>query len=187
MTVRGLVRLLTATILLVGFSACSQPEGGGESAAQPAPEPGSVQQPELLLPVSLNTLMVALVNHAADPIWVAAWRNPETDRDWRELERMAIQLEVGGALLSIPGTGPNDSEWASNPTWQSWAVALQQTGADAVLAVRARDLDGVARVGDAIVEICEGCHIDFKPDLPTGGQFGELSPTAADFDEGEKP
>lgn len=187
MTFGSLVRLLTATIVLVGLGACSRLESGSESTAQATPEPMSVQQPEPLLPVSLNTLMVALVNHAADPIWVAAWRNPETDRDWRELERMAIQLEVGGALLTIPGTGPNDREWATDPTWQSWAAALQQTGADAVLAVRAQDLEGVARVGDAIVEICEGCHIDFKPDLPTGGQFGELSPTAADFDDAETP
>lgn len=47
--------------------------------------------------------------------------------------------------------------------------------------IKARDLDGVARSGDEIVEICEGCHIAFKPDLPTGGEFGELSPTADDF------
>ena len=26
------------------------------------------------LPISHNEVMVALVNHAADPIWVAAWR-----------------------------------------------------------------------------------------------------------------
>jgi hypothetical protein len=65
--------------------------------------------------------MVALVNHAADPIWVAAWRSPESDSDWRNLERMAVQLEVGGALLAIPGTGPNDQEWVADPAWQAWA------------------------------------------------------------------
>jgi len=34
---------------------------------------------------------------------------------------MAVQLEVGGALLAIPGTGPNDQEWVADPAWQAWA------------------------------------------------------------------
>lgn len=139
------------------------------------------------LPVSLNTVMVALINHAADPIWVAAWRSPETDLDWRELERMAVQLEVGGALLKMPGIGPNDLEWATNPGWQAWATALQQAGAQASVAARDRDTEAIAGAGDRIVETCEGCHIEFKPDLPTGGQFGELSPNAADFDDDGSP
>jgi hypothetical protein len=140
-----------------------------------------------VLPVSLNTVMVALINHAADPIWVAAWRSPETDADWRELERMAVQLEVGGALLKMPGIGPNDLEWATNPDWQAWASALQQAGAQAGVAVRDRDSQAIAGAGDRIVETCEGCHIVFKPAIPTGGQFGELSPNAADFDDDESP
>lgn len=72
----------------------------------------------------------------------------------------------------------------ADPTWQAWASRLKGTGARAVTVVKARDLVGVASAGDEIVEICEGCHIDFKPGLPTAGEFGELSPTAADF---EKP
>lgn len=135
------------------------------------------------LPVSLNTVMVAMVNQAADPIWVAAWRNPESDADWRELERRAVQLELGGTLLTVPGTGPLDDTWTSDPNWQKWAQQLRDVGTDAVSAVRARDIGAISAVGDAIVEICEGCHMDFKLALPTGGEFGELSPTSADFEE----
>ena len=171
------------------LSACdapspATPEPTSDAALQLA-GPASAATPAL--PVSLNTVMVALINHAADPIWVAAWRSPESDADWRELERMAVQLEVGGALLKMPGIGPNDLEWATNPEWQQWASALQQAGAQAAVAVRDRDIDAIGGAGDRIVETCEGCHVEFKPDLPTGGQFGELSPTAADFEDGESP
>ena len=86
-------------------------------------------------------------------------------------------------MLGIPGTGPMDVEWASNEKWQKWANQLREVGAGAVVAVEARDLAAISRVGDVLVEICEGCHIDFKPALPTGGKFGELSPTAKDFEE----
>lgn len=161
-----------------------------DPAADAVPQlagPATATATPAALPVSLNTVMVALINHAADPIWVAAWRSPESDADWRQLERMAVQLEVGGALLKMPGIGPNDLEWATNPDWQQWASALQQAGAQAAAAVRNRDMAAIAGAGDRIVETCEGCHITFKPDLPTGGQFGELSPNAADFADDESP
>ena len=53
-------------------------------------------------------------------------------------------------------------------------------------AVAARDITRISSAGDEIVEVCEGCHFAFKPDLPTSGKFGELSPTAADFDGQEE-
>jgi hypothetical protein len=149
-------------------------------------EPDSSRTPDTpTLPVSLNEVMVALVNQAADPIWIAAWRDPETDADWRRLQRMAYQLQLAGALLVIPGTGPRDHEWAADDRWISWAGKLEAAGQRAVAAVDSRDSTRIARSGDELVDVCEGCHIDFKPEKPTGGVFGELSPTATDFDDGE--
>jgi len=180
-----LIRLSACLLSAVVLTACAPANPDGDTNTQSVPAenaaPASLPAKPLSLPVSLNTLMVALINNAADPIWVAAWRNPQTDQDWRELERMAVQLEVGGALLSVPGTGPEDQEWVADPAWQAWADKLQQAGIHAVSVVKARDLAGVASVGDEIVEICEGCHMQFKPALPTGGEFGELSPTAEEL------
>ncbi len=160
-------------------------EGGPRSERDPAvpPAPTPVPGNGLHLPVSLNEVMVALVNSAADPIWLAAWRNPSTDADWRNLEYRAYQLQLAGALLVIPGNGPMDEEWTSNPQWTAWANRLEAAGDHAVKAVAARDLPRISRAGDEIVDVCEGCHFAFKPDLPTSGMFGELSPTASDFEE----
>ena len=135
------------------------------------------------LPVSLNDVMVVLVNHSADPIWVAAWRPPEDDKAWRALERNAFQLEIAGSLMTTPGTGPKDAEWAADPRWQAFSKQLHEAGRRAVEAIAARDMDAIRQSGDEIVEICEGCHMVFKPGDPTGGSYGELSPTAADFEE----
>lgn len=179
----ALATLAASMLVLTG---CGQPPEEVEEKAvqksQAAPGPAATAE-AFRLPVSLNEVMVALVNHSADPIWLAAWRNPETDKDWRNLERMAYQLQVAGALLVIPGDGPRDSEWTSNQEWRAWANQLESAGAGAVKAVAARDIDRIASAGDQIVEVCEGCHIAFKPDLPTSGMFGELSPTATDFEE----
>lgn len=170
--------LLTCLITLTGCGQPAEPPADTSAGNTPAPAAEPFR-----LPVSLNEVMVALVNHSADPIWLAAWRNPETDKDWRNLERMAYQLQVAGALLVIPGNGPRDEEWTSDSRWTAWANQLESAGDRAVKAVAARDINRIASSGDQIVEVCEGCHIAFKPDLPTSGMFGELSPTADDFEE----
>ena len=174
------MRLITSAIILCfTMAACSAPE---QAEAPPAPEPQVIER----LPVSLNEVMVALVNQAADPIWIAAWHNPQTDKEWRELERRALQLELGGALLAVPGTGPTDGQWTSDPRWQAWSNQLTDVGVFARDAITRRDLELISKAGDDLVEICEGCHIDFKPDLPTGGMFGELSPNEADLEPEEE-
>lgn len=145
----------------------------------------STANANMRLPVSLNEVMVALVNNAADPIWLAAWRHPETDETWRALERNAYQLEIAGSLLTVPGTGPLDEAWTGDPQWQFFSKRLEEVGGNARAAIQNRDLDAIKLAGDDLVEICEGCHIDFKPAQPTAGKFGELSPTESDFQERE--
>ena len=139
----------------------------------------SDQEP-FTLPISINEVMASLINHSADPIWVAAWRNPQTDRDWRELEHLARQLQVGGTLITIPGTGPIDAMWAGRREWREHASALANAAGRAVNAARSRDVELIRRSGDEIVDACEACHIDFKPDLPTMNIYGELPVRPAD-------
>lgn len=136
---------------------------------------------EASLPISINEVMASLINHSADPIWIAAWRNPQNNDDWRELEHLARQLQVGGALLSMPGTGPADRAWTEDPKWRTYAQQLSDSAAIAVNAARAKDVEMISRAGDEIVDICESCHIDFKPAIPTMNIYGELSPTAEDI------
>ena len=133
----------------------------------------SEQAEELRLPISINEVMASLINHSADPIWVAAWKNPTSDSDWRELEH--------GSLLSIPGTGPADDVWTDSSQWRSYSQQLSAAAGRAVNAARSKDVELIGRAGDEIVDVCESCHIDFKPALPTMNIYGELSPTADDI------
>lgn len=163
---RRILRTAIAALIASVLSAC-------------IPEPQESEP--FRLPISINEVMASLINHSADPIWVAAWQNPQTDRDWRELEHLARQLQVGGALLTIPGTGPVDEQWTSRSEWGEYSMALSEAAGRAVNAARSRDVELIGRAGDEIVDICESCHIDFKPDLPTMNIYGELSPTEDDI------
>ncbi len=168
-------RLLLAGIILT-LAGCSAKIG--DSVPQSALETG-----EHRLPVSINDVMVALVNDAADPIWVAAWRAPKNDKEWRELERRAYQLQLAGSLIALPGTGVLDDKWVAQPSWSQWSNQLKDTGAEAIAAIENRDLDAIRNIGGQMVEVCEGCHRDFKLAIPTGGKYGELSPTPGDTEE----
>lgn len=156
--------LLASLVALLSLAGCA-PSSSGEAE-------------EFTLPISINEVMASLINHSADPIWVAAWRNPQSEQDWRELEHLARQLQVGGALLTIPGTGPVDRQWTERPGWREYSEELSAVAGRAVNAARSRDVELISRAGDEIVEVCEGCHMDFKPGLPTMNIYGDLSPTA---------
>jgi hypothetical protein len=55
---------------------------------------------------------------------------------------------------------------------------LRARGRRAVNVARSHNVELIFRAGDEIVDICESCHVDFKPDLPIMKIYGELSPTA---------
>lgn len=127
------------------------------------------------LPVSINEVMVSQINHAADPFWQFAWATPETDRDWRELERLVYQVQVGALMIKVPGTGPQDQAWTQEPEWQRLAERLNQDAVRAIAAVRSREQSRVHETGDQLVETCDACHRVFNPDMPQLTEFRELS------------
>lgn len=157
------LRLLGAVASMAVLSACGGNDGGAPASSA-----------DTGLPVSLNEIMVGLVNKVADPYWSGTWNSPQTEQDWRELEHLAYQVELGGALLKFPGTGPMDRAWTDNPDWQQLAEQLSQDGARAVNAVRSRNRDLMDRAGGQLIETCEACHRAFKPDLPTLEQMAGM-------------
>lgn len=160
-----------ALALAVVITGCGS---GEESPAQ-----GSAEA--LLLPVSVNEIKVSLVNKVSDPFWTGKWNAPQNEQDWREVEHLAYQVELGGALMKFQGTGPMDETWINNPDWQQLAEQLSQDGARAVNAVRSRNRELMDRAGAQLIETCEACHRAFKPDLPTLDMYGsqvELPPVS---------
>jgi hypothetical protein len=122
----------------------------------------------LKLPISLNAVMVALVDHSARPLWSAADKAPKTDADWGEIEYHAWQIMIAGTVINIPGTGPADAGWVVQPEWQAFSKQLTDEGLAALEATKRKDLPAIVKLGDDIVATCEACHAKFKPDIPTG-------------------
>jgi cytochrome c556 len=122
-------------------------------------------------PVSINAAMVSIVDHAGHELWKVEGkgRAPKTKADWENLAEHATQLAAAGALVRVAGTGVNDVRWVAEPGWQKWSRALSDAGLAAVKATEAEDFKALVAANGQLVEACEGCHKEFKPQLPSEG------------------
>lgn len=121
--------------------------------------------------ISINALMVAQVDHSAHVLWNVEQKGqaPKNDADWREVEHHAIQLAASGSVIALGGTGKRDAEWAANPSWTKRSQELTDSAVAALAAARAKNFDDLVKANGRLVDACEGCHKEFKPDLPTEG------------------
>ena len=158
---------------IAALTACAP----AKTEAPPA-EPATTATPaaaSITLPVSINAIMVSLVDHASEPLWVDAYKAPQNADAWRETEYDAYQMAIAGKLIQLAGTGPSDADWVSQPEWKTYANDMSDAGMHALRAAQAKDVKGLEEAGDKLVEACEACHKKFKPGLTSMGIY--KSPT----------
>ena len=163
----GLALCAGGTALLVcGCNSKVQtPPAGSQSVATAAAEPTAVPL------VSVNALMVTWIDNSAHVLWNAEREGcaPKTDADWLEVQEHATQLAAAGTLIQLGGTGQADPGWAKSPDWKTNAVKLSNAALDAITAAKGKDLPALVQANGQIVEACENCHKEFKPELPSEG------------------
>ena len=152
-------------LLLVG---CSNPPA---QQAAPVPEAAPAAPAPIAPKVSINAMMVALVDHASHNLWNVEKEGmaPKTDADWAVVQEHAVQLVAAGPAITAGGTGAKDAGWSQAPTWRAHAQAMSDAGAAALTAAQGKNLNALVEANGRLVESCEGCHKEFKPDLPTEG------------------
>lgn len=117
-------------------------------------------------PVSINEIMVLLIDHNSHAIWDVASDAPDNSDDWHLLEHSALALAASGNLTNMGGTGPNDDAWVAEAEWQAYSQAMANAGMAALEAVRARNVEALLSAGDDLLNSCLGCHRQYKPELP---------------------
>jgi len=139
--------------------------GGANVTQAAAPEHDYVP-----VPISVNAVMVSLVDQAAHEIWDGGNQARDlTEREWLLIDLHSQQLAAAASVVSLGGTGPADTAWAMSPAWQEWSEKMADAAMLANAASLARDKVALRSAGDALVETCESCHQVFKPDLPSEG------------------
>jgi hypothetical protein len=163
--------LNTLVVLALGgvwVSACSGPAPQSAlpaaGSAQPTP---TFAKPE----VSINAVMVALVDHAGHNLWDAEQegKGPRNDGDWENILEHAVQIAAAGPAITVGGIGPSDAVWVSSPSWQRHAQHMSDAGVAAMNAAKGKNFNALVAANGQLVEACEACHKEFKPALPTEG------------------
>ena len=161
---RSVLGILVLTSLATG---CGTSTPAPVEKAAPAATAPLTAKPE----VSINAIMVALVDHAGHNLWAVegAGKAPKTDADWAVIEEHAIQIAAAGPAITVGGTGPSDAMWVVLSTWHNYAQKMSDAGVAAMNAAQKKDLTALIAANGQLVESCEACHHDFKPALPTEG------------------
>ena len=107
---------------------------------------------------------------------------PLSDDDWLKVERGGYVLAEATNLLKIPRRmvpaadegkphQPGEPELPpeqiqakiekDRALWYKYADGLKAAGLEAVQVAKARDLDGLFKVGDRVDKACEACHLEY--------------------------
>jgi len=148
----------------LAFGACSsQPtEAPAPVAEAPAPAPEARFAPV----VSLNEIMVYVVDTHANEIWDASMVPPKNDAEWKALNRAAVALAASGSLTKVSGNAQKDQIWTQEPDWINHSQALADAGLAAKKAVEEKDTAALNTAGDQLVVSCINCHREYKLDVP---------------------
>ena len=165
-----------AVLSLLSTACSSAPET--ETTTTSAPEPGTVSgaavggAPGRVAPgVSVNAIMVGLVDHAAHNLWEVEreGRAPRSEADWETVAEHAVQVAAAGPAITAGGTGATDGVWADSAAWRTHAQQMSDAGVAAFNAARAQNFEALIKANGELVQSCESCHKEFKPELPSEG------------------
>ena len=133
-----------------------------------------VENPPPTLPVSINAMMVGMVDDSADMLWAVGNGDlPRDEHDWYLVRNSAYQTIIGSKAMQLAGTGPNDVDWVADPEWQRLSDELSAIGMEALSLAEAQQVEGWDALGDRLVQNCLACHEQFKPEIPSEGILHE--------------
>jgi hypothetical protein len=115
--------------------------------------------------------MVAFIDHTGHGLWDVERQGhaPKTDADWTSVEEYATEMAAAGSLIALGGTGVHDMVYQSSPAWQKWSRALSDAGLVALKASKAKNMAALIEANGQLVDVCEACHKEFKPSIPSEG------------------
>ena len=107
--------------------------------------------PPLLLRVPIKGVMAGVVDFSAHGVFTTAISEmPLTEGDWLAAGLASINLIGSATLITLPGTGPHDAEWVSDPDYRHWAEAMQSASISAGAATLRKDRAGFLAAANRI-------------------------------------
>ena len=162
---RKTIKMIAVLSSMLWLSSCSPPE------RMPGQESG-INVP-FVPDISINEIMVGQVDHAAHQILRLSLSDDQrlTIGAWQELEHYTIQLISSTSAITMGGSGVNDAMWVAQSGWREFTGQMNDASSRALQATRNQDLPSLMDAADALRSSCDGCHRQYKPEIPTEGFY----------------
>jgi hypothetical protein len=154
--------LTSGSLLLAAIVGAQTTSPQTSPQTEPAPASSSVVPPPeagIIRPQPVGTiseLMVRVIYPASDAILYIATRIPENDVQWNELEAKALMVAESANLLMLPGHARDQKQWMAD------AKLMRDAGEAALQAAKARNVDALVNLNEAVYRSCTTCHQHYR-------------------------
>lgn len=138
--------------------------GCATAASDPTPPARSASSSLAPVPVAtMSELMAEFIFPASDAVFYIETRVPDSGEAWNELVGWTLMLAESANLLMAPERAVDSDQWMRD------AELLRVAGAAAYEAAKARDVQALIGLSDALYESCTTCHSNYRPGYGRGG------------------
>jgi hypothetical protein len=139
--------------------AAALPARAGQPAQSTTTTPPAPASP----PVGTTSeLMAKIIYPASDAIFYVTTRTPSNDAEWTVLQGQALMVGESANLLMMPGHRRDEDRWLAD------ARLMRDAGAAAFKAAKAKNVDALADLNDALYQSCVTCHQHYRPNYGRG-------------------
>lgn len=117
---------------------------------------------------NVDQVMDAVITPAAETYWGSVStivdkdgiteNFPKTDEEWEAVWSAAMTIAESGNLLMMPSRATDDGDW------MKFAAQLVDVGVEAAQAAEAKNPELVLEKGEAVYNVCTGCHMQYITD-----------------------
>ena len=120
------------------------------SAKPPPPPP-----PETI--ATTRQVMLGITIPTSDVIFQVGTRAPADDMEWEKVEANAVALAESATLLTLGSRAVDKQDWLKH------CQDLIATAKSAAAAAHEKNVEKVLDAGNAVYEVCDGCHAKYMP------------------------
>jgi hypothetical protein len=111
---------------------------------------------------SMSDLMIRMIYPTSDAVFYIETRTPTSDAEWGELQAKTLTLAESANLLMMPGRARDQGRWMDD------ARLMLDAGQAAYRAARAKDVEALVAVNDALYQSCVQCHQHYRTNYGRG-------------------
>ena len=133
----------------------------GVEAPQAAGQPAVSRVAQM--PVgTMSDLMGKIIYPASDAIFYITTRTPTNDAEWTVLQGQALMVAESANLLMMPAHLRDEERWLAD------AKLMRDAGQAAFKAAKAKDVNALDALNDALYQSCVTCHQHYRPNYGRG-------------------